>query len=165
MFLIRFLSMSYCFFVYLLFREFLQFYTSLMLVKLNQTRGTVAVFNNCNLPPRKSYDLYMIATRFVIYIIIAQNAPLFHLSLFKNLYFYIHHVWVYFIPNTPWTSATVRHAPVAFPVDNFTEIASSVPNYASPAYPGHIDFTPVIFRKLLVPIKLEYFHQGPRSSD
>ena len=86
-----------------------------MPVNLNQCHGTVGVFNNRNLPTRKSYVfssrllqerlsvfLLMIAIRFVTYIITAQNVRLVHRSLFKSLYFitvalYIHHVWVYFI--------------------------------------------------------------------
>ena len=44
----------------------------------------------------------MIAIRFVICIITAQNVGLVHQSLFKGLYFltialYIYHVWMYFI--------------------------------------------------------------------
>ena len=44
----------------------------------------------------------MIAIRFVIYIITAQNFQLVHRSVFKSSYFitialYIHHVWEYFI--------------------------------------------------------------------
>ena len=34
---------------------------------------------------------------------------------------------------TPCPSAPVRCAPVASPVDKFSEIATPVPNYASPA--------------------------------
>ena len=95
-----------------------------MPVNLNQYHGTVGVFNNCNLPTRKSYDVFSsrllqqqlskiystkilvflitIANRFVTYIITAQNVWLVHQSLFKSLYFitialYIHHVWVYFV--------------------------------------------------------------------
>ena len=46
--------------------------------------------------------LLMIAIRFVIYIITAENVRLVHRSLFKSLYFitvalYIHHAWVHFI--------------------------------------------------------------------
>ena len=66
-----------------------------MPVNLNQYHGTVGVFNNCNLPTRKSYDVFSsrllqqqlskiystkilvflitIAIRFVTYIITAQN--------------------------------------------------------------------------------------------
>ena len=100
---------------------------TLMPVNLNQYPRTVGVFNNRNLPTRKSYDVFssrllqqhlskiystkisvpllMIAIRFVTYIITAQNVRLIHRSLFKSLYFisvalYIHHVWVYFITIT-----------------------------------------------------------------
>ena len=126
MFLISFLSMSHCFVVCLLFRRVLYFWcrSFLMPVNLIQCRGIVGVFNNCNLPTRKSYDLFfqwilqhhfskndstkilvfllMIAIRFVIYTIRAQNVRLVHRSLLKSLYFfttafYVHHVWVYFI--------------------------------------------------------------------
>ena len=95
-----------------------------MSVNLNQYCGTVGVFNNRNLPPRKTYDVFpsrllqqslskiystkilifllIIAIRFVIYITTTQNVRLVHRSLFESLYFktiafYIHHVWVYFI--------------------------------------------------------------------
>lgn len=81
-------------FVCVLFRWVLSFYSSLMQVNLNQYRGTVGVFNNSNLPIRKSYDFYssrlsqqslsiifMIAITFVIYIIAAQNIQLVHESL------------------------------------------------------------------------------------
>ena len=81
-------------FVCVLFRWVLSFYSSLMQVNLNQYRGTVGVFNNSNLPIRKSYDFYssrlsqqslsivfMIAITFVIYIIAAQNIQLVHQSL------------------------------------------------------------------------------------
>ena len=81
-------------FVCVLFRWVLSFYSSLMQVNLNQYRGTVGVFNNSNLPVRKSYDFYssrlsqqslsiifMIAITFVIYIIAAQNIQLVHESL------------------------------------------------------------------------------------
>ena len=34
---------------------------------------------------------------------------------------------------TPCPSAPVRYAPVAYPVDNFAEFATPVPNYSSPA--------------------------------
>lgn len=81
-------------FVCVLFRWVLSFYSSLMQVNLNQYRGTVGVFNNSNLPVRKSYDFYssrlsqqslsiifMIAITFVIYIIAAQNIQLVHQSL------------------------------------------------------------------------------------
>ena len=95
-----------------------------MPVNLKQYHGTAGVFNNRNLPTRKSYDVFsstllqqhlskiystkisvfllMIAIRFVTYIITAQNVRLVHRSLFKSLYFitvalYIHYVWVYFI--------------------------------------------------------------------
>ena len=93
-------------------------------VNLNQYCGIVRDFNNCNLQTRKSCYVFfsrllqqslskiystkilvfllMIAIRFVIYIITAQNVRLVHRSIFKSLYFitvalYIHHVWVYFI--------------------------------------------------------------------
>ena len=96
-----------------------------MPVNLNQYRGRVGVFNNRNLPTRKAYNIFssrllkqplskiystkilvfflIIAIRFVIYIITAQNVRLFLWSLFKSLYLitialYIHHLWVYFIP-------------------------------------------------------------------
>ena len=44
----------------------------------------------------------MIGIRFVVYINTAENVRLVHQSFFKSLYFitrffYIHHVWVYFI--------------------------------------------------------------------
>ena len=81
-------------FVCVLFRWVLSFYSSLMQVNLNQYRGTVGVFNNSNLPIRKSYDFYssrlsqqslsiifMIAITFVIYIIAAQDIQLVHQSL------------------------------------------------------------------------------------
>ena len=121
--------MSHCFFVYLLFRGLLWVYSSLILVNLNQYRGTVRVFNNCNLPSRKSYDLFystllqhslskiyltkilvflpMIGIRFVICIIIAQDIRLFNGPFFKCLYFitivfYVHRVWVYLL--------TIKHS-------------------------------------------------------
>ena len=95
-----------------------------MPVNLSQYRGTVGVFNNCNLPTRKSYDLFSsrllqqplskidstkilvflltTAVRFVIYIITVQNVRLVYRSLFRSFYFitiafYICHVWVCFI--------------------------------------------------------------------
>ena len=77
---------------------------------LNQYRGTVGVFNNCNLPTRtKSYDLFssklleqspfniytiLIVIRFVKYINNAQNVRIVHRSLFKSLYF-CHYSFLY----------------------------------------------------------------------
>ena len=76
-----------------------------MLVNLSQEGWSVGVFNNCNLPARKSYDLFssrllqqplskihstkilvfllIIAMRFVISIITAQNVRLVRRSLLK----------------------------------------------------------------------------------
>ena len=78
-----------------------------MPVNLNQYRGTVGVFNNRNLPTKKSYDVFssrllqqhlskiystkisvnllMMAIRFVNYIITAQNVDLFT-DLFLKVY-------------------------------------------------------------------------------
>ena len=95
-----------------------------MPINLTQYRGTVGVFNNRNLPIKKTCDIFysrllqqllskiysikilvfllMFAIRFVICIITAQNVRLVHRSFFKSLCFitivlYIYYVWVYFI--------------------------------------------------------------------
>ena len=93
------------------FRGFLSFYSSLIPVNLNQNRETVGVFNNRNLPTRKSYDLFssrllhkphskilvfllIIVIRSVIYIITAQNVWLVHRPFFKKFIFH-HYSFLY----------------------------------------------------------------------
>ena len=107
----------------------------MILVNLNQYRVTVRVFNNCNLPTRKSCDLFystllqhslskiyltkilvflpMIGIRFVIYTIIiiyiisAQDMRLVNRSFFKCLYF----ITIVFYIHRVWVYLlTIKHS-------------------------------------------------------
>ena len=88
------------------------------MVNLNQYRWVVGVFNNRNLPLKKTHDpslqkdnlkthltetvtfLIVLSVRYVISLSSAQNIRFLHRSLFHSLYFmsvlsYIHYVWFY----------------------------------------------------------------------
>ena len=87
------------------------------MVKLNQYRGTVGVFNNSKLPLKKTHGpslqkiiskthlieilifLLVLTVRYAISLSSAENIQFLHRSLFHNLHFIsvvlcIHHVWL-----------------------------------------------------------------------